>query len=1154
MIQLKELKRSLIDSKRNVKSIEILNDVNDKIEIVDWVINNKMSLNLMVINVLPVLPAELRPSVVLDDNTKASSDLNELYKGVIDANNVVIGNIERIKHGMVGFNEYVMSIERLQQSVDSLIDNSRSLDEPVGYNNGALKSLVEMLKGKSGRFRHNVLGKRVDYSGRSVIVPGPDLSINECAIPRSMAAELFKPFIHSKLMLEHGIRGQGNTRYLLDCDRQMVYKILEEIIKYCPVLLNRAPTLHKLSMRAFWVKLTNEKVIRLHPLVCSGFNADFDGDQMAVHVPLSLKARIEATTLLMAGNNVFHPAHGDPCILPSQDMILGLYYMSLTSSEHSDIHLSSYVEVTKALVHGKISLHTKVKFTTIKNNIRVTIFTTPGRLLISELVPSSCNFIYEWDDPELTKQFIHDVIIMVNEKCGRQQMVVFCERLMKIGFKYVTRSGLSLSRSEFDTSSYKKELLNHVRSVINKSWSDKLDKIKLPTFSKIWHKMLTDVYNNINLETYSNSLNQTAIQMIVNSGARGTVSQVQQLLGSKGYVVDFNEQQSKLPILNSYNEGLSLIQLFCCTYSSRRGLMDTALKTASSGYLTRKLVETTREWVIDEMDCHTKDGLCVNPVIDLDFIKNRLIGRFLLRDILSNRMVIARKNELISVTNVSKILTCCGNQLWIRSPLTCQATSGVCKLCYGIELSSGDIVQRGDSVGVLAAQSIGEPGTQLTLRTFHGLTEADHKKQTQDLEKCLTSPFSGIIKIEYLSCVCSTDLDIIVTTSKCILSIIQNTNKIRSYKLSRGSRLLVHNNDCVNVGEVLCFNCVESNTILVLTNGIITFECLKYGLNLNRSNNNRNLIGRNIKTKLLANKIPLICLNVGKRIKLCCSSVWDKINFIVKPGLNVNAFGVLFEVVSGYKPINRITLTEGFERLSKLLDNSIAEDNNSVICNTDSIPRYGTDGNGNGIFIIDPMRLDEWPLIFSGVNVGPFTNNNKMMKRGTVVMSGETDLSNYADAYGYNGLYNYFIEIIQEIYNVQGVNVNSKHIEMVLRQMMNIINISDPGDSTLGIGSDHDWQDFARINKYVSILCGRLAVGRRKIIGVTQGCIDGNSILSAISFQGTIKIIIKAILSGIDYIVTDIKDRMILGKLPLIGTGLTTSKHKKMKLLQQPGS
>ncbi|PIM95982.1 hypothetical protein [Candidatus Hodgkinia cicadicola] len=1143
-IRLKEVKQFLIDSKRNVELVEMLEDIHSRIEIIDWFINNKMSLDLMVIKVLPVLPAELRPSVVLDDNTQASSDLNVLYKGIINVNNVVVRNMEQRQHGVIDVDEYIMGIERLQRSVDSLIDNSQRLDGPAGYNIGALKSLTEMLKGKRGRFRHNVLGKRVDYSGRSVIVPGPDLSINECAIPRSMAVELFEPFIYSKLMLESKIRGHRNIKYLLGCDQQMGYKVLEEIVKYCPVVLNRAPTLHKLSMRAFWVKLTNEKVIRLHPLVCSGFNADFDGDQMAVHVPLSLKARIEVTTLLMTENNVFHPAHGDPCILPSQDMILGLYYMSLTSTEQKDVLFSSYVEVTKALEYKKTNLHTKVKFTTIKNNIRVTVFTTPGRLLISELVPSKCNFIYEWDDPGFSKPFILDVIEMVNKTCGQQQMVTFCECLMKMGLKYVTQSGLSLSRSEFGTSSYKRILLKNVRSVINKSWFGITNKTKIPMFWTIWHKILTSIYDNINLETYGNSLKQTAIQMIVNSGARGTVQQVQQLFGSRGYVVGFNGQRSRIPILNSYNEGLNLIQLFCCTYSSRRGLMDTALKTASSGYLTRKLVESTREWVIDEVDCCTNDGLCVNPVIDLEYIKHRLIGRFLLRDILSNGLVIARKNELITVKNINKVLLRCGNQLWIRSPLTCQATSGVCKFCYGIELSTGNMVQHGDSVGILAAQSIGEPGTQLTLRTFHGLTETDHRKHTQNLNTCLTSPFSGVIRIELLSCVCSDDFDMIVTTSECTLSILREGNKIWSYKLSRGTRLLVHDNEYVHVGGILCLNSVRSNSILVLTNGIITFECLKYGLNLYKiNNNNYNFIGKYIKTKLLTNKIPLVCLRSGRCIKLCCSSVWDKINFLVKPSSNVEAFDVLFEVVFNYKVNNEVVLTGGFERLSKLLDNGIAEDNEAIICNTNSILRYGTNGRGNGTFVIDPMRLNEWPLVISGVNVETFVDANKMMQRGRIVIPGEIDLLNYVEVYGLNRFNNYFVDTVQEIYNEQGVNVNSKHIEMVLRQMTNIVNISDPGDSTLNINNNYGWQHVARTNRYVNILGGRLATGRRSITGVTKSCIKEGSILSTVSFQGSMKPVIKALLSGNDYRVTDIKDRIILGKLPLIGTGYTTSKQ-----------
>ncbi len=456
------------------------------------------------------------------------------------------------------------------------------------------------------------------------------------------------------------------------------------------------------------------------------------------------------------------------------------------------------------------------------------------------------------------------------------------------------------------------------------------------------------------------------------------------------------------------------------------------------------------------------------------------------------------------------------------------------------------MVQHGDSVEVLIAQSIDEPGTQVTLKTFHGLTETEHNKNIQNFEGCLMSPLSGIIKTEHLSCVCSDDFDMIVTTSECILSILQDDNKIRSYKLSRGTRLLVHDNECVNVGGILCINPVRSNSILVLTNGTIIFECLKYGLNLCKFHNNKsNFVRRYIKTKQLTNKIPLVCLSLGKGIKLCCSSVWDKINFLVKPGLNVRVFDIFFEVVFNYKIHNKITLTEGFKRLSKLFDNSIAEDNSSVICNTDSVLRYGTDGNGNGMVVIDPMRLDEWPLMFSDVNVELFTDDNEVIKQGGIVIPGEIDLSNYAEMCGLNRFNNYFIETVQEIYKEQGVNVNSKHIEMILRQMTNIINISDPGDSTLSINNDYSWQDFARINRYVNLLGERLAVGRRKIVGVTKSCMNKGSILSSISFQGSIKAIIKAIISGNDYRITDIKDGIILGKLPLIGTGFIMNKTQR---------
>ncbi len=1138
-VQLNKIKTSLIKETQRTKSEELLDKIKNRLEIVECFISNNIRLEWLVIRILPVLPAELRPMIVLDDDTLANSDLNVLYKHIITANNNHLIKTNEIRSNSADeFDSYIEGLISLQKVVDDLIDNSSDVDNPNKYNTKALKSLAEILKGKQGRFRHNILGKRVDYSGRSVIVPGPNLSINECSIPRSMAVELFKPFIYSKLMLKSNLNNKKTIKHVLETDIYLTYKILEEVVSYCPVLLNRAPTLHKLSMRSFWVKLTNEKVIRLHPLVCSGFNADFDGDQMAVHVPLSFNARIEATTLLMADNNVMHPAHGDPCILPSQDMILGLYYMSLTSPEHKDICLSSYTEVHKILFLNKINLHTKIKFRTVVNGKITEILSTPGRLLISELVPSECNFLYEWNYPEFSKQLTFDIIKLVNDKCGSKQMTTFCEGLMRLGFKYATKSGLSLSNSDLVSPSYKKLLLRGIRSRITKSWSKIGNKQEVSMSLSLWPKVLDAVNSNINLEITGYSLKQTPIQMIINSGARGTLSQIQQLIGSRGYIVGFDGKPCRLPILNSYNEGLSLIQFFCCTFSSRRGLIETTLKTASSGYLTRKLVESTREWVISEDDCSTETGLNVKPIMDLDFIKNRLIGRFIAKPILTNKKIIVQRNELITEDNIYKILTNCNDGLWIRSPLTCQARFGICKLCYGIELGSGNMVQHGDSVGVLAAQSIGEPGTQLTLRTFHGLTNIEGKTNRKMIKNCLISPVSGIIKIKDVSCVVSESNDITVVNSNGSLLIIKDDIEIWSYKLPRGTHLLVSNNKHVESEEILCFNCVRSTSLLSLASGRSFSKNLIYYLNIKKETYDITERDKtNVKPNVVKDKMSLIGLDVGKKKRLYYVTVNSKNTFKINPNEKISLFDKILEVTTEDEDEIDITLTEGFERLSKLFDNNNDEDNSSVISPIDGILKHGTDGNGNRLSIIDPININKRPVVYSGLDVKLFIKENNMVKQGQIILHGDHDLSNYAEIYGFNDLFNYFVGIVQEIYGNQGVNVNSKHIEMVLRQMTNTVSISDAGNSPLKVGCCYNWQDVSRINYYIKTLKRKTVLGDRQIVGITETCVNQRSILSAISFQGAIKSIIKAIISNNNYEITRIKDKIMLGKVPSIGTG-----------------
>ncbi len=1144
-IQLTQVKSSLIKETQRTRSEELLDKIKNRLEIVEGFISNNIRLEWLVIRILPVLPAELRPIMVLDDDTLANSDLNILYKHIITKNNDHTIKTNKTKTNNVNeFDSYIESLISLQKVVDDLIDSSSSVDNPNKYNTPALKSLSEMLKGKQGRFRHNILGKRVDYSGRSVIVPGPNLSINECSIPRSMAVELFKPFIYSKLMLKSNLNNKKSIKRVLEDDVHLTYKILEEVVSYCPVLLNRAPTLHKLSMRSFWVKLTNEKVIRLHPLVCSGFNADFDGDQMAVHVPLNLNARVEAITLLMAGNNVMHPAHGDPCILPSQDMILGLYYMSLTSPEQKDICLSSYNEVHKVLFLKKINLHTKIKFRTVVNGKMTEIPSTPGRLLISELVPSECDFLYEWDYPEFSKQMIFDIIKLVNDKCGSKQMTTFCEKLMRLGFKYVTKSGLSLSESDLVNLSYKKILLRDIRSKITKSWSKIGNKQKIPMSLSTWPKVLDAVNNNINLEITGYSSEQTSVQIIINSGARGTLSQIKQLIGSRGYIVGFDGKPCRLPILKAYNEGLSSIQYFCCTFSSRRGLIDTTLKTASSGYLTRKLVEATREWIVSEDDCNSEIGLHVKPIMNLEFIKNRLIGRFIAKPILTNRKIIVRRNELITEDNIYNILMNHSDGLWIRSPLTCQARFGICKLCYGIELGSGNIVQHGDSVGVLAAQSIGEPGTQLTLRTFHGLTNIEDKTNRKVIKNCLISPFSGTIKTKDVSCVVSESNDVIVVNSNSMLSIVKDGAEIWNYKLPRGTHLLVSNNKHVESEEILCFNCTRPTSLLSLASGHSFFKNLVYYLNIKKETYDTSERYKiNVKPDVVMDKMSLIGLDVGRMKRLHYVTTNGKNKFIINPNERISLFSEIIEVIIEDEDEVDMTLTGGFERLSKLFDNNTDGNNSSIISPIDGLLKHGTDGNGNRLSIIDPKNINQHPVVYSNLDVKLFIKDNKMVKQGQIILCGDHDLSDYAEVCGFNDLFNYFVGVVQEIYGNHGVNVNSKHIEMILRQMTNTVSISDPGNSPLEVGRCYDWQDVSRINHYIKTLERKVALGDRQIVGITETCNNQRSILSAISFQGAIKSVIKALISDNNYEITNIKDKIMLGKIPLVGTGFINERR-----------
>ncbi|PIM96233.1 DNA-directed RNA polymerase subunit beta' [Candidatus Hodgkinia cicadicola] len=1155
-VNLKELKRLLLKHHDESTSEEVLEKLNEKLEIVNGFINGDVSLDLLVIRLLSVLPVGLRPMFVLEGDKMINSDLNELYRQVIVDNNVVSSVLSSMeKDSFIDFNEYVGCLANLQSAVDDLIDNSSNSNKSTGYNVGSLKSLTEILKGKRGRFRYNILGKRVDYSGRSVIVPGPDLLLGECGIPEVMALELFEPFICAKLMLEDGITNEHLAKIKMKKDYRLTNKILNEVIKYCPVLLNRAPTLHKLNIRAFWVKLTTERVIRLHPLLCSGYNADFDGDQMAVHVPLSLQARLETISLLMSWKHVLHPAHGDPCILPSQDMILGLHYMSLTSGVEKDVWLYSYLEVHKFLENRIVGLHDKVKFV-ISGDVSITISSTPGRLLISEVVPIKCKFLYEWSFPNLSKQLISELVDLVLKTCGKKAMVRFCKRLMALGFKYSTQSGVSISMIDLVMPAGRKILLRNIRKHITNLWPNLFLNNKTQqngsisdqdTFWSIWQKLLVDINNSVNLELQHKRNQWSGIKIMLDSGARGTWSQVGQLIGAKGNIIGLNNEQCKMPILRSYIEGLNLIQFFCCSFSSRRGLADASLKTADSGYLTRKLVEVSRECLIGELNCKTTSGLRIDLDMDLDFIRNRLIGRFLLKSIYVNGILIAKRNELITNNNIRNILNNCGNSLWIRSPLTCYSRSGCCKLCYGIDLGSGRLVKYGDSVGMLAAQSISEPGTQLTLRTFHG--QSNHKKNTVvgNIHDCLISAYSGTVIIKNLSCVYSESLGTIVVNTNCELLVQQNNVVVFSQILTRGTNLLVSNNTNVGVGTILCFKNMVDGGYISLTKGIVVFKNLMYNVNVFK-NVDKTGITLNTNFKLFdryKNFLPLVCLKVNENLLLNCFGFnQKKVNLLIWPRKMVNTFDILLEEQRKRSSPVVSTEEETLTRLSKMFEDNVDGDDCAVLANVNGCLRYGNIGTDDGSYVLDSSLKTQKPIVYHLHNDDVMVNNNQMLKRGDYIVMGRPDLKEYAEIYGFNQFFNYFINVVQEIYKSQGINVNSKHIEIILKQMVNVVTTLEPGDLLLDPIKSLKWHEMSRSNSVALMLGLKPAVFVRRIIGINEICSNWTSILSAISFQGSIKPLIKALIIGKSYDVTGIKDSLIFGKLPPFGTGFSYRFHK----------
>ena len=833
-----QLKIDLTETKSELKKTKITK----RLKLIESFIVSKNKPEWMIMRVLPVIPPELRPLVPLDGGRFATSDLNDLYRRVINRNNRLKRLIDLRAPDIIIRNEKRM----LQESVDALFDNGRRGRVITSTNKRPLKSLSDMLKGKQGRFRQNLLGKRVDYSGRSVIVVGPNLKLHQCGIPKKMALELFKPFIFHKL----DIYGWANTikaaKKLVEKEDPRVWDILEEVIREHPILLNRAPTLHRLGIQAFEPILIEGKSIQLHPLVCTAFNADFDGDQMAVHVPLSLEAQLEARVLMMSTNNILHPASGKPIIVPSQDIILGIYYLSIIrdSQKGQGRYFIDLNEIEKALENGDVSLHSKIKTRITDFNQQTNIIeTTPGRMILGNILPKNKNINFEIINKILTKKEVSNIIDSVYRFCGQKETVLFADRIMQIGFKYAAIAGISFGKDDLIIPSEKDFLLNDTQAKVQEyenqyqdgliTQGEKYNKV-VDAWSECTNKVADKMLDVISSPSDDQPIN--SVYMMAHSGARGSAAQLKQLSGMRGLMAKPSGEIIENPIKSNFKEGLSVLEYFTSTHGARKGLADTALKTASSGYLTRRLVDVAQDAVIREDDCKTNNGVLVEEIVESGNITSplteRVLGRTPVENLVDeNNEVIVSAGEIISEKHLDTIAKLGIRSLKIRSVLTCQTEDGICAKCYGRDLSRGTPVNIGEAVGIIAAQSIGEPGTQLTMRTFHiGGAASSSVEQSN-----ATSPVSGIVKLENIKIIEDRFKNKIVLTRNGKIKINDKEDNEYSFNIPFGSKLLVNDGDKIEINVTLAEWDPYTLPIISEKNGFVKYIDFKQGVSFRES-------------------------------------------------------------------------------------------------------------------------------------------------------------------------------------------------------------------------------------------------------------------------------------------------------------------------------
>ena len=1146
----KELLEELAVTKSELKPKKIIK----RLKVVESFIDSGNRPEWMILDVVPVIPPELRPLVPLDGGRFATSDLNDLYRRVINRNNRLKRLMELRAPDIIVRNEKRM----LQEAVDALFDNGRRGRTITGANKRPLKSLSDMLKGKQGRFRQNLLGKRVDYSGRSVIVTGPELKLHQCGLPKKMALELFKPFIYARLDAKGLSMTLKQAKKWVEKERKEVWDILDEVIREHPVMLNRAPTLHRLGIQAFEPVLIEGKAIQLHPLVCSAFNADFDGDQMAVHVPLSLEAQLEARVLMMSTNNILSPANGKPIIVPSQDMVLGLYYISMEKQNEpgEGMMLSDMAEVHQALHAGAVTLHTKIISRVPQtdengNTYMKRVETTPGRMLLGETLPKSHKVPFETVNRLLTKKDVGDVIDEVYRHTGQKETVLFADAIMALGFRNAFKAGISFGKDDMIIPAAKEGMVDETRALVKDyeqqyqdgliTQQEKYNKV-IDAWSRCGDQVAAAMMDEIRAVKHEDNGREkpvNAIYMMAHSGARGSAAQIKQLAGMRGLMAKPSGEIIETPIISNFKEGLTVLEYFNSTHGARKGLADTALKTANSGYLTRRLVDVSQDCVIMEEDCGTERALEMKAIVQggstIASLGERILGRTTAEDVVDTKTgeVVIPAGTLLDEAMITQIEALNVPGMKIRSPLVCEAKIGVCGKCYGRDLARGTPVNIGEAVGVIAAQSIGEPGTQLTMRTFHIGGAAQLNEQSN-----LEAPVDGKVEYRDLRVIMDQRGRRVVLSRSGEMAIVDMDGRELSVdRIPYGAYVLCDDGHIISAGDRMAEWDPFTMPVITENPGTVKYQDLIDGKTLTEQADEATGITQRVVTEYrgkskedLRPRLTLLDENSGEagRYMLAPGATLS-----VEDGAQVQGGDVLARV--SREAAKTRDITGGLPRVAELFEARKPKEN-AIIAKVSGRVVFGKDYKAKRKIGIQPEDGGEVVEYLVPKSKVIDVQEGDYVKRGDNLIGGSPDPHDILEVLGIEPLAEYLVSEIQEVYRLQGVKINDKHIEVIVRQMLQKVEITDGGDTTLLAGEQLDRDEMDEAN--AKLAPGQQpAQGKPILLGITKASLQTRSFISAASFQETTRVLTEASVQGKIDSLNGLKENVIVGRLIPAGTG-----------------